>query len=535
MANDLTTALLSGSAGNMAAADPQLLAVAPQMSLAQAMMQSSLSGAPAYPAQAIGRLAQTLSGINLMDQTTGQLQDLYKNGVEAASRALPPDHPLQKFLQSPDPFTRSIGLRNFDKALIQQTGAYSEGYGASQKAPYEGGGEGTVFNPQTGRYEKIPLTAATRGRMQPGGDLSPAEPEARPVSPAGRVPVIPPAVLNQQPPAGFVNPSRIAGQPQNLTGPQITPGGLRNQARLGGEPAATPENIGAKTAAENRARADVEYGDLLNPRALRPGPGTTEPVFTDRGTVLPPVSDQATLPRSPAEAKGAVESWQKTKDNWNAAVAPSYEAEQRLNTIAKAFKSFQTGAYATHKAEIAAALKSVGITPPAGMDPQAVQLALHENYIETIQALKASGTRWTQMEFKALSANREHPNLQPEANLQMLSEDIGTLRHARDLATDFNEAQKNGWRDPNSFQAAWMYHNPLKAYVARAKQEIGPLKGMDTFESRWGGARDFGSGGAPAGSAPASAAPVQVRTPVDAHNLPPGTRYITPDGRRYVR
>jgi hypothetical protein len=235
---------------------------------------------------------------------------------------------------------------------------------------------------------------------------------------------------------------------------------------------------------EGAGKALAEYGDLLHPQGpARKGPGFTDVAQTDRGTRLPPVAAQAPLPKSPAELKPAIEAWQKTTNDWNASLAPGYQAEQRLNSIAKAFKTFESGSFATERGNVAAALKSAGLDNLSQLvlkgDPAQVQLALHENYLETIQQLKAASQRWTQMEFKAISANREHPNIQPAANLQMLSEDIGTLRQGRDLTNDFNLGRRNGWRDPHSFQAEWLKENPLSEYVDRTKKEIGPLKGME--------------------------------------------------------
>jgi hypothetical protein len=293
----------------------------------------------------------------------------------------------------------------------------------------------------------------------------------------------------------------------------------------------TPELVkraGQTAAAEAAGKAAVEYGDLAQPPAAVPkGPGFTEPLKTERGTMVPALSDQAQLPKSPKELDAAIPNWQKKKDEWSSSIIPGYQAEMRLGTIANAFKSFQSGSYATEKAQIAGALKGVGINLPESVfaDPAKVQLALHENYIETIQQLKAANNRWTQMEFKALSANREHPNLQPEANLQMLGEDIGTLRHARDVATDFNQAQKNGWRDPQSFEAAWSRINPLSEYAKRAKEEIGPLKGMP-------GAGAAGSNPNEPGGV--SRQHVRVSTPEDARRLPKGTPILLPDGRSGV-
>ena len=65
MASDLATALLSGQNAGSLAADPALLAITPQLQLAQALSTQGMSTAPAAPAQASGRLAQALAGAKI--------------------------------------------------------------------------------------------------------------------------------------------------------------------------------------------------------------------------------------------------------------------------------------------------------------------------------------------------------------------------------------------------------------------------------------------------------------------------------------
>jgi hypothetical protein len=77
-----------------------------------------------------------------------------------------------------------------------------------------------------------------------------------------------------------------------------------------------------------------------------------------------------------------------------------------------------------------------------------------------------------------LSEKSEHPNLQPEANLEMLSQDMATLARGQQLAQDWNTAQPLGWKNPLSFETAWTQANPLSNMVQWQRQNIGPLKGM---------------------------------------------------------
>lgn len=200
---------------------------------------------------------------------------------------------------------------------------------------------------------------------------------------------------------------------------------------------------------------------------------------TDAGTIIPDVSSQPPIPHDETSLKAAIPQWQKRSDEINSVVEPAQQAEERLAAIAEAFKRTEPGAFASQKGELAANLKALGIDPPKVLgDPAAVQMALHENAIKTLQSLKAATNRFTQMEFRTLSQQSEHPDLQPEANLQQLGEDIAAVRQQRLLANDWGTARYMGWRNPSDFETAWIKANPYAPVVKSVKDEIGPLKGM---------------------------------------------------------
>lgn len=367
------------------------------------------------------------------------------------------------------------------------------------------GGSGWMLNPDTGQYElkaqspKLPEGAMLQAG--PNGQLSaqtvpgalPAIGAAAAAAAGGKATMEPEPVLG---PDGrtYVIPRATA-----LTSPTPLATGLSPQERSQGEAA---------------GKAAVEYGDLLRPnpatppsppQAMAPGappnggvavPGSPAPsggtgnpaanwqqpaqnagTPTPRGTVLPPLGEQGPVPNTPAELDKAIPAWQKKQEEWNSAIAPARQAELRLGTIANAFKMVESGTWQTDKAAFDGALKSLGL-PTVFTDPGAVETALHENYLQTMQRLKAATSRFTQQEFRITSENSEHPDLQPGANLTMLSEDLAILRQAQQLPADWTQAQNLGWKNPLSFESAWNARNPLDRAVAQARQEIGPLKGM---------------------------------------------------------
>ncbi len=80
MASDLASALLSGDSSGLLA-NPQLAQILPRMRLAQALSEQGMSGAPASPWQAAGRLAQALAGAKITADTSGQLQDAFRGNA----------------------------------------------------------------------------------------------------------------------------------------------------------------------------------------------------------------------------------------------------------------------------------------------------------------------------------------------------------------------------------------------------------------------------------------------------------------------
>lgn len=528
-ANSLTAALLGGQGGNEAAMygmDPAVAAATPDLQLGQALIQGGLSTAPASPWQALARVAQAGTGAYLKQGAISDLAKAYSGSSEHMAQVFDqvsknPNNIVSQLLRSPDPLVRMQGMQMAQKAGLQLNEPQDVRPGNQVVQPGAPGPAATNTNARspvgitaedaqravtTNPAAVVPLgrdiTKATsmEGGYQPPPTGIPGQPAppsgpprlTAPLTPTAAVP--PPAPnaggsilphgaqivgLGAPPPSASIPNAPQPPAPQASTynqQAQLLPGYAANQATV----------AGAKAGAEENAKNEANLQGLLKPPGpLQPGPGTTEPIKTASGTTIPPVSAQGQLPTNPAQLKEAIPAWQKKETDWNASLQPAQQAEQRLQTIANTFKAIETGSFTSHKADFAAALKAVGIDPAHFNldDPAKVQLALHENYVETLQQLKATTSRFTQMEFRVLSENKEHPDLQPSANLQMLGEDIGALRQARDLPSDFIAAKGNGWQNPQSFESAWLKANPLSGYVDKVKGEIGPLKGMPATKS----------------------------------------------------
>jgi hypothetical protein len=503
--------------------DPTLLQAMPDVQLGQSMQQGAMSTAPATPAQAWARLAQAISGSYIQHQALSDLGKAYADTPAEMAKILhevQPGNPVIPMLESKDAPTRILGMQLANKTVPLQ--AETHGVNSQQTLMTGGGrpvGQGLPENDMT-------VMARAEAQARANGNTELADAIAREASaktynekgvPRPAVPLNPPQGVGNSVGDLPLNMPRMSSLPLNPPRFSVPKSAVRPPSPTAAVPPPSPGNAPAtttdqqtlnqtdranapalaqakqsyadqiiaqqakQTEADEKAKAGVEYGDLLKPQVIGQGPGQTEPLTTARGTNIPALTDQAPVPTNPAQLKTKVPEWQKTATQWTDALKSGQLAEQRLSTIANAFKAIQTGSFTTDRADWAAKLRGLGLNSLADRimaHPEQAQLGLHENYAETMEQLKANTARFMQQEFKITSENKQHPNLQPEANLQMIAEDLAPIRQTRDLATDWTAAQRQGWRDPQSFESAWLRQNKLSDYVKRAKDEIGPLKGM---------------------------------------------------------
>jgi hypothetical protein len=212
---------------------------------------------------------------------------------------------------------------------------------------------------------------------------------------------------------------------------------------------------------------------------------------TSNGTLIPPppVSPKGTgLQAAPSAAdKATQESYAPVIKAWQDSVTPSVMAEQRFQAIAEAMKATQTGAWAQTKTDLAQHLMSYGVLNSDSAkalleaDPAEAQIILKNNFGTALNTLSAARLgRITQNEIFAMQKNLPALGNQPEANLAMIAQGIGTSRFQQGLANDWNTARQMGYADPLSYEANWIKANPLQGFIDQAKKEVGPLKGAAT-------------------------------------------------------
>jgi soluble lytic murein transglycosylase-like protein len=330
-----------------------------------------------------------------------------------------------------------------------------------------------------------PTAAATEAAKQPYTAVRPGSSFPQ-VGAGGQI-----TGWTQAPSAPIVvdGPPDAEGRPtKQLLYPPTTPGALPAQVPLGAT-GASPRDI-ATQQTQGKFATGVP-GEPIGPPGIVPqGIDPTKPIPSPANagrsyqTVIPPVSQQARTPELETYGKISPD-WQKESGEISNAGTLAERAETNLTALAAAYQMVQSGTWAMQKAEFAGYLKAAGLTPP-GSDSAAdlanLQIAMHNNYKQTLQQLAAANKKFTGNEFKINSDAGESAGNQPAANLTLLSQDLGQVRQIKSFATDWNQAQtmvaNNGqyWVNPFSFKTAWMGVNPLQPMIDQARKEF-PLKG----------------------------------------------------------
>lgn len=246
----------------------------------------------------------------------------------------------------------------------------------------------------------------------------------------------------------------------------------------------SPQVMAANPDLKGGTVADVYSHARQAMNGLAPAPTQAQVKAGDTGGVqskIPDISQAAPINKGEIYLKERIPEWAKQENEWSESLQSNQIGEQRALAIGEALKATQAGHWATEKADIAAKLKAVGVDIGKQSwfgDPAEVQTALKDNFQATLAQIRAFTSRPAAVEVQLASKNFANPNLQPEANLKIIGQTIGTMRWERSLVNDWAQAKKQGWQDPQDFQRAWMKENPIQPYIDKSIKEIGPLKGM---------------------------------------------------------
>jgi len=329
-----------------------------------------------------------------------------------------------------------------------------------------------------------------------------------PNAPSNAGSIVPPAVPNlgtPQPGQSAINP--IGGRPT------LAPPGYRPPAATSGATFGSPTSpVGAAgaqfgpvapTAAPALtaplAGSATSGNDILtkinpaNPFAysfsapVGKGPGQDSSIMVQPSSehpmpsIIPPVSKAAPIVGSQVSTEADQKNWSETNAQWAKAQTAIPLAQQRISAISQILTKYESGSFAEHLSDIVAAMRAGGIRVPENVanDPALAQALLKNNMGESLAIMQATGLpRFTQNELAGQQKSFANPDLQPTANFEILAQTQGLLAQQNAQIQDWAEAKKQGWRDPNDFERAWLANNPAQRYVDIAKAQIGPLAGM---------------------------------------------------------
>jgi len=269
--------------------------------------------------------------------------------------------------------------------------------------------------------------------------------------------------------------------------PATTPGESERYEYIG--PIGMTPRAGAQEKAGGEAAGQhepLQQSPTTGPQpGATPRTGWTVPVAPGMTSKQPDYQEPS---YNPTQLQANQERWGKTNGEIAASYGVSQQAETRLMTIADAFKQINTGAWQTEKAAWNNALDAIYGKEGGpqwlrtSTDAGAVYTALHEAQKSTIQMLKATNPRFANAEFQTLTKAGESPDLPAAANLNMLAEDIATVRQQMAFAHDWAEARIGDPRmgvapkqDIDIYETKWFHDNQLGPIKDAVKKEIGPL------------------------------------------------------------
>lgn len=161
-------------------------------------------------------------------------------------------------------------------------------------------------------------------------------------------------------------------------------------------------------------------------------------------------------------------------------------SDTRLRSLAHMYKLTETNEWADAKTEVAANLKEIykqldlpfTVGTDTFGDPAAAQIAIKNATIAAFEQARQYTNRITNMELQGQTKTVATPDLQPQAVYNIVMNGIATVERGRQMMNGWNDAQKEGWKNPLAYEAAWYNSNPADAWVESASRRAGNFKGM---------------------------------------------------------
>jgi hypothetical protein len=160
---------------------------------------------------------------------------------------------------------------------------------------------------------------------------------------------------------------------------------------------------------------------------------------------------------------------------------------ERMEKLRSISQGLQQGAFATNKAALLAAAKSIGIplSKEAAERPALVQQWLKDSTANVFDQAKALGGRILLAEIQGLKEANPNPNLEPGANAALISQGLGLLDYEDQYHKDYFGWRKENRRNPyvDEFANDWIAKNPPTKFVnAQNKQGTALGTGLPEFK-----------------------------------------------------
>jgi hypothetical protein len=198
-----------------------------------------------------------------------------------------------------------------------------------------------------------------------------------------------------------------------------------------------------------------------------------------------PPREGLVLAKSAGLSPAAKANDQKFSEEFPGKLHNAIEGEEAMQTVAQAFKLFNSNVLAEKLQGYALLAKATGmpdsvVEAVAGGDPAAMQRVDKEAVPSVIGILKEGASRFGQQEFMVTQKTAvASKTADPKANHALVGELMGKAQWNKQFLTDWDKAKDEGWRSPSAFFASWSQANPLNTYILSATKQIGNFRGMD--------------------------------------------------------
>jgi spore germination cell wall hydrolase CwlJ-like protein len=159
-------------------------------------------------------------------------------------------------------------------------------------------------------------------------------------------------------------------------------------------------------------------------------------------------------------------------------------AKQQLQAIQGVMQTYQPGAWAEQKADLAGKLRAVGIDVPASATANPAAFEEFTKYAtgNVFNDVKGMGSKVLVSEIETAKKANANPGMQPEANAAIIGRGLGVINYENQHTNDYfdwkHQKDANGNMpnmntvDTSTFELPWLNSHPLQPFVDQANKGI---------------------------------------------------------------